>query len=109
MHDPAPRIPQDTRLARCICTRGHLDSMLRRMCIRAGDIAHAVNDRSWNAHGTVWNAERDTAASSRVSSLEVRSGCGNVLGYVTCLGRRAPRRLCIAADRTQGGVQYEKW
>lgn len=69
MHDPASRIPQDTRLARGICTRGHLlDSMLRRMCIRAGDIAHAVNDRSCNAHGTVWNAERDTAASSRVSS-----------------------------------------
>lgn len=46
MHDPAPRIPQDTRLARGICTRGHLDSMSRGICIRAGDIAHAVNDWS---------------------------------------------------------------
>lgn len=75
MHDPASRIPQDTRLARGICTRGHLDSMSRGICIRAGDIAHAVNDWSWNAHGTVWNAECDTAASSRVSSWK----CGRAV------------------------------
>lgn len=59
--------------------------MLRRMCIRAGDIAHAVNDRSCNAHGTVWNAERDTAACKSREFIEVRSDCGNVLGYFTCL------------------------